>query len=107
MTKGMLIDLIAQCEGLNFKKAEMVVNTVFASMAEALKEGDRVEIRGFGSCEIREYAAYRGRNPKTGDEVFVSAKRAPFFKTGKNLRERVNAMDPALVLEEDDDEDET
>jgi integration host factor subunit beta len=106
MTKGMLIELLAQSEGFNFKKAEIVVNTVFASMSEALKAGERVEIRGFGSFEVREYEAYRGRNPKTGDEVFVAAKRAPFFKTGKDLRERVNDMDPALLGNDDDDDDE-
>ncbi|MCA9541885.1 MAG: integration host factor subunit beta [Myxococcales bacterium] len=90
MTKGELIDLIAQHERFNLKKAESVVNTIFEAMSEALQEGDRVEIRGFGSFEVRTYNAYRGRNPKTGEEVMVSAKKAPFFKTGKELRERVN-----------------
>jgi len=90
MTKGELIDHIAQRDGFNLKKAEIVVNTIFDSMADALMAGERVEIRGFGSFEVRHYEAYRGRNPKTGEEVFVRAKRAPFFKTGKELRERVN-----------------
>ena len=91
MTKGELIDIIAQRDGFNLKKAEIVVNTIFDSMSDALSRGDRVEIRGFGSFEVREYEAYRGRNPKTGAEVFVRSKRAPFFKTGKELRERVDA----------------
>ncbi len=93
MTKGELIEAVAQRDGFNLRKAEIVVNTIFASMCDALKEGERVEIRGFGSFEVRRYSAYRGRNPKTGDEVFVRAKRAPFFKTGKELRERVNETD--------------
>ena len=90
MTKGELIETIAQHQDFNLKKAEVVVNTIFDSMSNALKNGDRVEIRGFGSFEVREYGAYTGRNPKTGDEVEVAAKKAPFFKTGKELRERVN-----------------
>ena len=90
MTKGMLIDIIAQREGFNMRKAEIVVNTIFDAMTDALKEGERVEIRGFGSFEVRHYDAYKGRNPKTGEEVYVAAKKAPFFKTGKELRERVN-----------------
>ncbi len=94
MTKGELIDLIAQRDGLNVKKAEIVVATIFGAMREALCEGERVEIRGFGSFEVREYAPYRGRNPKTGEEVYVRAKKAPFFKTGKELRERVNRIPP-------------
>ena len=91
MTKGELIEIIAQRDGFNLKKAEVVVNTIFfEAMTDALVEGERVEIRGFGSFEVRHYNAYRGRNPKTGEEVFVRAKKAPFFKTGKELRERVN-----------------
>jgi integration host factor subunit beta len=90
MTKGELIEIIAQRDGFNLKKAEVVVNTIFEAMTDALVDGERVEIRGFGSFEVRHYNAYRGRNPKTGEEVFVRAKKAPFFKTGKELRERVN-----------------
>ncbi|MCA9559338.1 MAG: integration host factor subunit beta [Myxococcales bacterium] len=90
MTKGELIEVIAQRDGFNLRKAEIVVNTIFEAMGDALKAEDRVEIRGFGSFEVRRYNAYRGRNPKTGEEVFVRAKKAPFFKTGKELRERVN-----------------
>ncbi|MCA9545555.1 MAG: integration host factor subunit beta [Myxococcales bacterium] len=93
MTKGELIDVIAQREGFNQRKAEIVVNTIFDAMRDALRDGDRVEIRGFGSFEVRNYEAYRGRNPKTGEEVYVAAKKAPFFKTGKELRERVNGED--------------
>ena len=91
MTKGDLIESIAQRKDFNLKKAEVVVNAIFEAMSEALRQGDRVEIRGFGSFEVREYDSYTGRNPKTGEEVEVGAKKAPFFKTGKELRERVNA----------------
>ncbi|MSP71925.1 MAG: integration host factor subunit beta [Myxococcales bacterium] len=90
MTKGELIDMVASQDGFSLKMAEIVVNTIFDSMAEALRKGERVEIRGFGSFEVREYNGYRGRNPKTGAEVQVRAKRAPFFKTGKELRQRVD-----------------
>ena len=90
MTKGELIEIIAQREDFNLKRAELVVNAVFDSMSKALESGNRVEIRGFGSFEVREYDAYTGRNPKTGAVVNVPAKRAPFFKTGKELRVRIN-----------------
>lgn len=90
MTKGELIEIIAQREDFNLKRAELVVNTLFGSMSRALENGDRVEIRGFGSFEVRKYDAYTGRNPKTGAVVKVAAKRAPFFKTGKELRVRIN-----------------
>ena len=90
MTKGELIEIIAQREDFNLKRAELVVNTLFGSMSHALENGDRVEIRGFGSFEVRKYDAYTGRNPKTGAVVKVAAKRAPFFKTGKELRVRIN-----------------
>lgn len=92
MTKGDLIEELAvdKTNQLNLKRAEIVVNTIFDVMSEALQRGDRVEIRGFGSFEVRNYGSYTGRNPKTNEKVEVAAKKAPFFKTGKELRERVN-----------------
>jgi integration host factor subunit beta len=72
-------------------KAELIVNCIFDSMEDSLKKGERIEIRGFGSFEIRHYKAYEGRNPRTGDPVGVQPKRLPFFKVGKELKERVNA----------------
>ena len=92
MTKGDLIEELAvdKSNQLNLKRAEIVVNTIFDVMSEALQRGDRVEIRGFGSFEVRNYGSYTGRNPKTNEKVEVAAKKAPFFKTGKELRERVN-----------------
>jgi integration host factor beta subunit len=72
------------------KDTEMIVNSVFASMAEALKRGDRIEIRGFGSFQVKLREAREGRNPKTGQIVSIPSKRSPFFKVGKELKERVN-----------------
>lgn len=90
MTKGELIERVARERQINLKRAEVIVNTIFRTMSEALARGDRVEVRGFGSFEVRTYDAYKGRNPKTGREVMVGPKKAPFFKTGKELRERIN-----------------
>jgi len=89
MNKSELIESLAVKKSLPFKKAEEVVNTVFASMTDALLSGDRIEIRGFGSLVVKEYEAYTGRNPKTGESVSVKAKKLPFFKVGKDLKEKV------------------
>ena len=99
MTKSELIERVAQDAGLTKGRAEMVVNTIFDSMTEALIVGEGIEIRGFGSFTVRLYKAYEGRNPRTGDIVHVAPKRLPFFKVGKELRERVNGKwshDPIL-----------
>lgn len=91
MTKSQLIEQLAQrANGLSTKAAELVVNTVFQSMKDALVRGDRIEIRGFGSIKVKNYASYMGRNPKTGQKIRVPPKRLPFFKVGKELRERVD-----------------
>lgn len=90
MTKSELIERVAQESGLSKGRAEMVVNTIFDSMTSALIAGDGIEIRGFGSFTVRLYKSYEGRNPRTGDVVHVAPKRLPFFKVGKELRERVN-----------------
>ncbi|BCR05418.1 integration host factor subunit beta [Desulfuromonas versatilis] len=92
MTKSELIERLSYSNGMvNKKEAELVVNTIFDSIGNALIEGDRVEIRGFGSFTIRERNAREARNPKSGDVVKIPAKKTPFFKTGKELRERVNS----------------
>src|SRR2546421_6726063 len=91
MTKSDLIEVVANKLHLPKGKAELIVNCVFDSMEDSLKQGERIEIRGFGSFEIRKYKAYEGRNPRTGDPVGVEPKRLPFFKVGKELKERVNA----------------
>ncbi len=77
---------------LSRKESELVVNIIFDSMCEALQSGEKVEIRGFGSFTIRERDAREARNPKSGDVVKIPAKKTPFFKTGKDLRERVNNL---------------
>ncbi len=89
-TKSDLIEQVANALHLPKGKAELIVNCIFDSMEDALKRGERIEIRGFGSFEIRYYKAYEGRNPRTGDPVEVQPKRLPFFKVGKELKERVN-----------------
>ncbi len=93
MNRSELIEAVAARANLPKKQAEVAVNTIFDSMTEALINDQRVEIRGFGSFTNREYKAYTGRNPKTGAPVQVSPKRLPFFKVGKDLRERVNCVD--------------
>ncbi len=90
MTKSDLIELVASRLHLPKGKAELIVNCIFDAMEDALKRGERIEIRGFGSFEIRHYRAYEGRNPRTGNPVPVKPKRLPFFKVGKELKERVN-----------------
>lgn len=91
MTKSELIEQLT-CEnaGLNKREAELIVNSIFDSIGEALVDGNRVEIRGFGSFTVRERDAREARNPKSGEIVRITAKKTPFFKTGKELRERVN-----------------
>ena len=91
MTKSDLIEKVATQLNLPKGKAELIINCIFDSMEESLKDGQRIEIRGFGSFEIRRYKAYEGRNPRTGSPVGVNPKRLPFFKVGKELKERVNA----------------
>lgn len=93
MIKSDLIEEVSRQQGLTRKEAEIAVNTVFDSIAQALTEGSRVELRGFGSFGCKERNARRGRNPKTGSGVDIPAKRVVFFKTGKALRERVDETD--------------
>src|ERR1700759_4343873 len=90
ITKSELIDQVADKLRLPKARAEQIVDTIFDSMVNALKQGDGIEIRGFGSFTVREYKGYEGRNPRTGEAVKVQQKRLPFFKAGKELRERVN-----------------
>jgi integration host factor subunit beta len=90
MNKSQLIEALAKDQNLALKKAEEVVNTVFGNMEEALVQGERVEIRGLGSFKVKSYEGYNGRNPKTGEIIKVTPKRLPFFKVGKELKERVD-----------------
>ena len=91
MNKSELVEALSVREGLTYKKAEQIVNLVFDSMTDALIENDRIEIRGFGSFMVKDYKSYMGRNPKTGEVIQVKPKKLPFFKVGKELRERVNS----------------
>jgi integration host factor subunit beta len=92
ITKSELIEVISNKIKLPKGKAEQLVNCIFDSMVDALRRGEGIEIRGFGSFTVREYKQYEGRNPRTGDPVHVAPKRLPFFKVGKELRERVNTI---------------
>jgi integration host factor subunit beta len=91
MTKSDLIDVLCETQKIPKGRAELLVQVIFESMEGALKRGERIEIRGFGSFELRSYRPYEGRNPRTGVRVSVQPKRLPFFKVGKELKERVNA----------------
>ena len=90
MTKADLVEQIAGDVELSKKDSEIVINTVFRCIIDALAEGDKVELRGFGSFRTRDRRSRVGRNPKTGDRVDVPDKKVPFFKPGKNLKKLVN-----------------
>jgi integration host factor subunit beta len=87
MTKAELVEEVARAAELNKRDAEVIVETVFGSIIGALHKGEKVELRGFGSFRTRERGPRRGRNPKTGEPVDVPAKRVPYFKPGKELKE--------------------
>ena len=91
MIKSQLIQLLADENPHLFQRdVERIVSSVFDEITEALARGDRVELRGFGAFSVKQREARKGRNPRTGDAVDVPAKRVPFFKTGKDLRDRMN-----------------
>jgi integration host factor subunit beta len=91
MTKAELVEEVAHKTDLTKKHAELIVNTVFESIVSSLKDGEKIELRGFGSFRIRSRGSRIGRNPKTGASVQVPPKRIPYFKPGKDLRELLNA----------------
>ena len=90
MTKAELVEDVARAAELTKKDAERLVEIVFESIIETLNQGEKIELRGFGSFRVRERGARRGRNPKTGDPVSIPAKRVPYFKPGKELKELIN-----------------
>ena len=90
MSKSDLIAALIKKEHLTEKLATEIVDLVFDGFVNALKSGGRIEIRGFGSFVVREYKAYKGRNPKTGKVVEVKPKKLPFFKVGRELKKRVD-----------------
>ena len=93
MTKRGLIEEVAKLyPRFSRREAEVMVNAIFGSMADALRHEERIEIRGFGSFVVKHRRAREGRNPKTGRTVSVAAKRVPFFKVGKELRLRVDGQ---------------
>jgi integration host factor subunit beta len=92
MTKSDLVQTLSEkISTLTKKECEVIVDTVFQNMRDALHKGEKIEIRGFGSFTVRVRRAKEGRNPKTGEKVSIPEKRIPFFKVGKELRELVNS----------------
>ena len=89
MNKSELIEQLAVRKDISNKRAEEIVNLIFNSMTDAMVDGERIEIRGLGSFVIKDYGTYTGRNPKTGEQIVVNPKKLPFFKVGKELKERV------------------
>jgi integration host factor subunit beta len=90
MNKSDLIDALAEKYNLTGKQATEIVDLVFDGFTDALKNGGRIEIRGFGSFTVRKYKAYKGRNPKNGKQVEVKPKKLPFFKVGRELKKMVD-----------------
>ena len=90
MTKADLVDKVTALGDLTRRDGEVIVDTLFESVIGALKSGDKIEVRGFGSFRTRQRKSRTGRNPKTGDKVNVPAKRVPFFKPSKEMRDAVN-----------------
>jgi integration host factor subunit beta len=100
MTKADLIDEVSRLAELTRKDSETIVETIFDSVVRSLHVGDKIEIRGFGSFRTRQRKARVGRNPKTGERVEVPAKKIPFFKPSKELKDLVNAgggIEPAAA----------
>jgi len=101
MTKFQLIQkLMEKTNTLAQQDAKTIVNTIFSSMTDALVRGERIEIRGFGNFTVRNYQSYQGRNPRTGTKVEVAPKKLPFFKVGKELKERVDSPRPSSPAQE-------
>ncbi|MBW2612797.1 MAG: integration host factor subunit beta [Deltaproteobacteria bacterium] len=92
MNKSDLIDVLKEKAELSSKEAEQAVLTIFNEISRSLAEGNRVEIRGFGSFTVKKYKSYTGRNPKTGEPIGVPEKKLPFFKVGKELKEKVDFL---------------
>ena len=90
MTKADLVEEVAKVTELTRKDSEVIVDTLFESVIKALRTGDKLEVRGFGSFRVRQRNARVGRNPKTGDKVEVPAKRVPYFKPSKELKDLIN-----------------
>ncbi len=96
MTKADLVEEVARVTQLTRKDSEVIVDTLFESVIKALKAGDKLEVRGFGSFRVRQRNARVGRNPKTGEKVEVPEKRVPYFKPSKELKDLINQK-PTLL----------
>lgn len=94
MTKSELAEALSEQMDIPLKEAISIVSTILDAMTDTLVAGENIELRGFGSFTVRHYDSYTGRNPKTGKEVKIKPKKLPFFKVGKELREKVNAATP-------------
>jgi len=92
MNKAKLIEKVSKRVQIPSTAAKVIVNSIFESMRESLEKGEGIDIRGFGSFVVRQYGAYKGRNPKTGEIVGVPPKKLPHFKVGKELKEKVNTI---------------
>lgn len=90
MTKAELVEEVSKVSDLTKKHSEIIVETVFQSIIEALRRGEKIELRGFGSFRLRQRESRKGRNPKTGARVDVPPKRVPYFKPGKELKDLIN-----------------
>lgn len=90
MTKAELVEEVSRVSDLTKKHSEVIVDTVFKSIIDALHRGEKIELRGFGSFRLRQREPRKGRNPKTGDKVDVPPKKVPYFKPGKELKDLIN-----------------
>lgn len=91
MNRSEIIKILTEEDDISLEEAALIVNIFFESIKKALLNGDRVEIRGFGSFKIKDYGSYAGRNPKTGQTVEVESKKLPFFRVGKELKDFINS----------------
>jgi len=92
MNRSDLVLKYSESANIPKKKAELIVDTVFEEMKKALEKGDRIELRGFGSFVNKSYGSYTGRNPRTGESIQVPPKKLPFFKVGKELKEKLEPI---------------
>ena len=103
MTKAELVEEVSRVSDLTKKHSEVIVDTVFKSIIDALHRGEKIELRGFGSFRLRKREPRKGRNPKTGDKVDVPPKKVPYFKPGKELKDLINKEADAAESDAPDD----
>jgi integration host factor subunit beta len=100
MTKAELVEEVSRVSDLTKKHSEVIVDTVFKSIIDALHRGEKIELRGFGSFRLRQREPRKGRNPKTGDKVDVPPKKVPYFKPGKELKDLINRAEELAAAAE-------